>query len=359
MLDRTTSCLRIGHCRRLFCTFASRLRMTLTPWHTAEAAARESRYTAAYVRGDIRFFARAQFARTYNDTRVATRPESIRTLRDCREGAGMAGVSETHPRPQLQRARWESLDGRWDFALDPDGDWSLPGEVTWDRSIIVPFAPETLLSGVAAEGFFRSCWYRRTVEIAPAQGGERIFLMFGADDHSARVWVDGAYAGCHEGGYTPFSIDITDFLLPGTEHEIILCAEDDPHDLAKPRGKQDWQLEPHSIWYPRTTGIWQTVWLEVVPATALSRLTFTPHLARWEIGVGAWVDGVPHERLRLSVTLTCGGVVLAGDTYTVISGEVHRRVALSDPGIDDSRNELLWSPHAPTLIDVQLDLWGE
>ena len=128
----------------------------------------------------------------------------------------MAGGSETHPRPQLQRARWESLDGRWDFALDPEGDWSLPGEVTWDRSIVVPFAPETLLSGVAAEGFFRSCWYRRTVEIAPAQGGERIFLMFGAVDHSSRVWVDGSYAGCHEGGYTPFSIDITDFLLPGT-----------------------------------------------------------------------------------------------------------------------------------------------
>ncbi|MCD6059570.1 MAG: hypothetical protein K0Q89_3100 [Thermomicrobiales bacterium] len=121
----------------------------------------------------------------------------------------MAGVSETHPRPQLQRPNWESLDGRWDFALDPDGDWSLPGEVIWDRSIIVPFAPETPLSGVAVDGFFRSCWYRRTVEIAPAQGRERIFLMFGAVDHSARVWIDGAYAGCHEGGYTPFSIDIT------------------------------------------------------------------------------------------------------------------------------------------------------
>jgi hypothetical protein len=141
--------------------------------------------------------------------------------------------------------------------------------------------------------------------------------------------------------------------------EVVVRAEDDPHDLSKPRGKQDWQREPHSIWYPRTTGIWQTVWLEVVPATALSRVAFTPHLARWEIGVGAWVDGAPREPLRLSVTLTSRDTLLASDTYTVVSGEVHRRIALSDPGIDDSRNELLWSPDAPNLIEVQLDLWGE
>ena len=162
----------------------------------------------------------------------------------------MAGVSETHPRPQLQRANWESLDGRWDFALDPEGDWSLPGEVTWDRSIIVPFAPETLLSG-CRRGVFPLVLVSAHCRNSPAQGGERIFLMFGAVDHSSRVWVDGSYAGCHEGGYTPFAIDITDFLLPGTEHEVIVCAEDDPHDTAKPRGKQDWQLEPHSIWYPQ------------------------------------------------------------------------------------------------------------
>jgi hypothetical protein len=141
--------------------------------------------------------------------------------------------------------------------------------------------------------------------------------------------------------------------------EIVVRAEDDPHDVGKPRGKQDWQLEPHSIWYPRTTGIWQTVWMERVPATAINRVSFTPHLARWEIGVGAWVDGLPREPLRLSVTLTSRGLLLASDTYTVIAGEVHRRIALSDPGIDDSRNDLLWSPDAPNLIEVELDLWGE
>ncbi len=172
----------------------------------------------------------------------------------------MTTVSAGHPRPQLQRSDWEALDGQWDFALDPDGAWSLPEEISWEQSIIVPFAPETPLSGIAAPGFVRSCWYRRSVDIRQAQHGERLFLMFGAVDSAARVWIDGCYVGSHEGGYTPFSIDITNFLCAGITHEIIVHAEDDPHDLAKPRGKQDWQLLPHAIWYPRTTGIWQTVW---------------------------------------------------------------------------------------------------
>src|SRR5437868_7857639 len=99
---------------------------------------------------------------------------------------------------------------------------------------------------------------------------------------------------------------------------VVVRAEYDPHDLTKPRGKQDWQLEPHSIWYPRTTGIWQTVWLEVVPQTAIRLLAFTANLERWEIGVAAHVQGVAKEPCRLSVTLTSRGTLLAADTYTVV-----------------------------------------
>jgi len=263
-----------------------------------------------------------------------------------------------YPRPQLRRNTWYSLNGDWECALDPPGRWRLPAEVEWRGRIRVPFSPETRASGINDTGFYRACWYRRRFEVAPLATGERLFLRFGAVDQSAMVWVNGVWVGGHEGGYTPFSFDVTLMTAAGAL-EVVVRAEDDPHDLSKPRGKQDWQREPHSIWYPRTTGIWQTVWLEVVPATALSRVAFTPHLARWEIGVGAWVDGAPREPLRLSVTLTSRDTLLASDTYTVVSGEVHRRIALSDPGIDDSRNELLWSPDAPNLLEVQLELWGE
>jgi beta-galactosidase/beta-glucuronidase len=268
------------------------------------------------------------------------------------------GYGRAYPRPQLRRHSWVSLNGTWEFALDPEAVWKRAEEVQWSASIRVPFAPESPLSGVENPGFYRACWYRRRIELMPAEAGARWLLHFGAVDYSATVWVDGVFAGTHEGGYTPFEFDITD-MVAHAACEIVVRAEDDPLDLTKPRGKQDWQLNPHSIWYPRTTGIWQTVWAEQVPATRIGRVAFTPHLARWEIGLDAWLNGDRREHLRLAVKLQSQGTVLASDTYQVVCGEVHRGIALSDPGIDNSRNELLWSPHAPNLIDVQLELWGE
>ncbi|MCU1636596.1 MAG: glycoside hydrolase family 2 sugar binding protein, partial [Cryobacterium sp.] len=143
---------------------------------------------------------------------------------------------------------------------------------------------------------------------------------------------------------------------PTTTQKVTVWAHDDPQDLAKPRGKQDWQLEPHGIWYPRTSGIWQTVWVDQVSVDHIDRVRWTPHLERWEIGCEAFVHGPPHDELELHVTLKVNDYVLADDTYLVIHNEVHRRIALSDPGIDDYRNELLWSPDKPTLITADLEL---
>jgi hypothetical protein len=230
--------------------------------------------------------------------------------------------------------------------------------VNWTGRIQVPFAPESPSSGVGYTGFFRASWYRRRIDLPLHEVGERWILHFGAVDWTATVWVNEKYVGEHSGGYTPFSFDITEHVFDGA-CEIVVRAEDDPLDLAKPRGKQDWQLEPHSIWYPRTSGIWQTVWLEKVPTTRIGRLAFTANLARWEIAVDVWLEGERAADVRLGIKLRSGSMLLAADTYRVVSDEVHRGVALSDPGIDDSRNELLWSPHAPHLIAVDLELWGE
>lgn len=179
-------------------------------------------------------------------------------------------------------------------------------------------------------------------------------------DYCATVWIDGCHAGSHTGGYTPFALDATDLLAAEGEHQLVVRAEDDPHDLAKPRGKQDWQLQPHSIWYPRTTGIWQTVWLETLPASWVEGLRWDASLAHWDIGLEALVGGAHRDDLRLEVRLIAGegadGEVLAHDVYAVIAGGVHRRVALSDPGIDDFRNELLWRPTTPTLITAEVRL---
>jgi beta-galactosidase/beta-glucuronidase len=263
-----------------------------------------------------------------------------------------------YPRPQLRRKQWLPLNGIWQFAIDEAALLRGPAEISWQRTIEVPFAPETRSSGVQETGFYRACWYRRTLAALEVPAGERLILHFGAVDHRATVWIDGMLATEHEGGYTPFQVDITDFLRAGATHELVVRAYDDPADLAKPRGKQDWQLEPHSIWYPRTTGIWQTVWLEVVPETRIHNVRWCANLERWELFLDAQVLCRGRTDLRISVKLRVGDELLADDTYRVIAGEVHRRIAFSDPGIDDSRNHLLWSPERPTLIEAEIGLWG-
>ena len=267
-----------------------------------------------------------------------------------------AGTGESgHPRPQLTRDRWTTLNGEWDFSIDRDGRWQKPADVSWEQKIVLPFAPESQASGIGDTSFFRVTWYRRRIHVPEMAPGMRLHLHFGAVDYEATVWGNGWPLATHCGGYTPFTVDLTP-LCDIPEVEITVRAEDDPHDLTKPRGKQDWQLEPHSIWYPRTSGIWQTVWLESLPATYISSVRWTPNLERWEIAADIRTDGERQDGLRIRVRLHTATGIIADDTYTVMSGEVHRKIALSDPGIDDYRNELLWSPESPTLIQASVEL---
>ena len=263
-----------------------------------------------------------------------------------------------YPRPQLRRASWVSLNGLWEFAVDRDGAWRHPREVSWDARIQVPFSPETAASGIGDTSFLRACWYRTPLVLPAIVEGDRILLHFGAVDYAATVWIDGRCLGGHEGGYTPFTFDITG-CSDQSPVELVVRAEDNPQDLAKPRGKQDWQLAPHSIWYPRTTGIWQSVWMEVVPRIAIENLQWTANIERWEVGLECRLSGPERDGLRLHTRLTVGDHLIADDTYSVVNGEVHRRIALSDPGIDDYRNELLWYPESPTLIHASVELWAD
>ena len=271
-----------------------------------------------------------------------------------------------YPRPQLERADWVSLNGEWDFAIDARAELSRPEQVSWTRKIQVPFAPETRASGIADTSFFCAVWYRREFALPTMKPGERLILHFGAVDYHAKIWLNGVEICVHEGGYTPFSVDVTGVLSVDGMQEVVVRAEDDPLDLEKPRGKQDWKLEPHSIWYPRTTGIWQTVWMEVVPRVYLESLRWTSNMERWEVGLEAHVLGTLPEGAELAVKIWSAGQQLVDDSYCFVNGplggasltssELHRRIALSDPGIDDFRNDLLWSPQKPTILDVELKL---
>ncbi len=261
-----------------------------------------------------------------------------------------------YPRPQLQRSHWLNLNGEWKFAFDDEGRCVQPGDIQeWSHCIQVPFAPESTKSGIGDRGFHPNCWYER--EFETPEGDGRLLLHFGAVDYRARVWVNGQYMIEHEGGHTPFTLDITAVLNDSGITKVTVWAQDDPGDLAKPRGKQGWQLEPHSIWYPRTSGIWQTVWIERVGKTYIDSIRWSPDFERWEVGCYAAIAGDAPAGIQIKVKLSIGNNVLANDTYEVFNGEIGRRISLSDPGIDDYRNELLWSPEKPTLMDAHVELW--
>jgi len=260
-----------------------------------------------------------------------------------------------YPRPQLVRPSWQSLNGTWRFAFDDARQYTFPSEnIHWAHMIEVPFPPESQASGLGERGFHPVCWYQRQFDIVPHD--DRVILHFGAVDYAACVWVNDNLVAEHEGGHTPFFADITNAISDSGPQTVTVRVDDDPHDLAKPRGKQDWQLEPHSIWYPRTTGIWQTVWLEQVASTYIQKLRWTPIFEGYEIGCEIVAAGDIEDDLTVSVKIWHGHDLLADDSYAMLGHEASRKIAVSDPGVDDSRNELLWSPERPTLLDAEITL---
>lgn len=274
--------------------------------------------------------------------------------------AKQVNVERGYPRPMLQRRQWIDLNGPWDFAIDADARWTSPAQVHWDkRKITVPFAPETPASGIGDTGFFMAVWYRRTFQKPSLAPGQRLLLHFGAVDYQANIFVNGQSVAQHEGGYTPFFADITESLTDGSAQEIVVRAFDNPHELGKPRGKQDWQLDPHSIWYPRTTGIWQTVWMEIVSDVRIDELRWTANVERFEMALETHLIGPVRQGLTLHVKLTSKNHLLAEDAYLVTHYDITRKIGLSDPGIDDYRNEFLWHPNHPNLIDVEIELRDE
>jgi len=260
-----------------------------------------------------------------------------------------------HPRPLLRRAAWADLDGLWDFALDRDAKWRRPDEVAFDARIRVPFAPETPASGIAYTGTCLAFWYRRRVELPRPAPGARFVLHFGAVDHEATVWVDGHEVARHEGGYAGFAADLGAIAPDGGAVTVVVRAFDDPHDLAKPRGKQEWRDAPHSIFYPRTSGIWRSVWAEEVPRVSIADLVWQADFERFDLGLDVALDGAAaNEPWRVAVRVAAAGRVLADDVWRAERGRAQRRIALPD-GFDE-RNELAWSPEWPRLLDVELAL---
>ncbi len=198
------------------------------------------------------------------------------------------------PQPQFERHDWLTLNGPWELEFDDqnvglDEGWALTGAAggrparRFSRQITVPFACEWPMSGIGDTGFHPYVWYRRSVTMPAGWKGRRVLLKFGAVDYRAMVWVNGQMVGQHEGGQAPFAFDITPALTTGA-NTIVVRAEDPPTDRSIPRGKQFWEEKSRGIFYTRTTGIWQPVWLEAAGDSYLESRTYPP-VKRWPRGV--------------------------------------------------------------------------
>ena len=249
-----------------------------------------------------------------------------------------------YPRPQLVRDAWINLNGLWEYAIRPLED-SQPDN--FDGYILVPFAPESSLSGVMRSvGEDAQLWYRRTFNTSELSDDGRVLLHFGAVDWRATVWLNGNQVGQHEGGYDAFTFDISDSIDSAVPEQELVIAVWDPVDTSiQPRGKQ--VNQPEGIWYTSVTGIWQTVWLEQVPESSIASLEMTSDIDANVFRLRVNARGVA-DSYQVEAIASVGGVQVAQQRGAVDD--------LLEVVIDDPR---LWSPEDPFLYDLTVRLVGD
>lgn len=253
-----------------------------------------------------------------------------------------------YPRPQMVRKNWTNLNGRWDFAIT-ELDAKQPTK--WEGKIVVPFAIESRLSQV--QRFVsekQALWYHQTLKVSKPTNSNRVILHFAAVDWDATVWVNNTKVGSHQGAYDPFALDITDALGNSSNADLVVRVWDPTDTMSQPRGKQ--VKRPEGIWYTSVTGIWQTVWVEEVPANHIKKLSLSTDVASSKIKVASTLakqDGsaiqarVTGRRLREKVeTIQSDFVSAGGSDSTVVTLPV--------------KDVKLWTPDSPWLYDIEVRL---
>lgn len=257
-----------------------------------------------------------------------------------------------HPRPDFMRADWQTLNGVWEFEFD-DRDRGLrerwfDGRSAFTKTIVVPYAFQSRLSGIGDTSFHDVVWYRRTFQVPAGWQERRVLLNFGAVDYEATVWVNGREAGRHRGGHVGFGFDVTNLLAEGA-NVVVVRVLDPGTDRTIPRGKQFWREKSESIFYTRTTGLWQPAWIEAAGAVRIARLRVTPEIERSETRVS--VDLVRPAGVgaaRLSVVVSRDGKEQARVTTSVQGSRAEAVVRLPE--------QRLWSPEHPNLYDLALEV---
>lgn len=256
-------------------------------------------------------------------------------------------VHQEYPRPRLRRAAWTCLNGWWDYAIVESSDarthWqSAHPPKVWDGKILVPFSPEAALSGVERQLLHKQLlWYRRTIDVGKPAEGRRLLLHFGAVDYACACYVNGMRVGTHVGAYLPFDVDITDVVQAG-DNTLELCVFDPSEQGTQLRGKQ--RIERGNMWYTAQSGIWQTVWVEEVPARHITQAL-------------AFADA-DEGTLHLGVSVSEAGEELTAEVLDPAGRVVAQAKELaSDPMVSleaDVPDPILWEPTNPALYTLRL-----
>ena len=262
-----------------------------------------------------------------------------------------------YPRPDFQRAEWRTLNGDWQFEFDDANrglkeGWYKPAQPKFSRRITVPFAFQTKLSGINVPDYHDVVWYRRDFDVPAAFRAEakRVLLNFGAVDYETIVWVNGTRVGEHRGGNTPFQFDITD-NLQASGNSIVVRVFDPSTDRTIPRGKQFWEPKSAAIWYTRTTGIWQPVWLETAAPVHLKRLRITPDIDNSAVKIETILNqpAVAGEKIRLTATFR-------NNPAATVEISAKTEGGANPLATIHLNNQEIWSPERPNLYELRVEL---
>ncbi len=248
-----------------------------------------------------------------------------------------------HPNPQMLRAEWVNLNGEWEF-VETDKEATFLGDAVYPDRIVVPFCRESKLSGLGKTGFIKNVWYRRQVEIPAAWDGKKVLLHVGACDWRTSVYINDTPVGEHTGGSAAFPLDITGALKPGN-NTVIIHAFDDTRSGLQACGKQSQKLESHGCVYTRTTGIWQTVWLEAVGNTYIKRFEAMPDPENESLMVKVYLDG-PTEGVEVAGVSREGKTEISSALFKAVSNPVEFTLVIPKPH--------LWRVSDPFLYDLVL-----
>lgn len=256
-----------------------------------------------------------------------------------------------HPKPQFKRAKWMNLNGQWDFKIDYgnsglEQNWQIQTN-QFDQKILVPFPPESKLSGIEIKDFMPAVWYHRTFSLPSNWEEDRIFINFGAADYDCQVWINDQHVGRHYGGSSSFSFEITDVLKSG-ENKLVVQVADDIRSKQQPAGKQSSTFYNSGCCkYTRVTGIWQTVWLEAKPQTFLEQVKVTPDLDNSRFSVQPIIKSGKRGQIFRATLMDEQGTTIQSDQI-IASNDATLILVLDEPEI--------WSPENPYLYGLKLEL---